>query len=175
VTHHRLGVGQLRQELWRDERRHLDFAHPGGVFRVEPGELGLGRHDSGDALQPVAHAHFANRNLVAHRRLPIRNAMNLSIARGGGNLRGGCGASAGRYPSTLRRMRNIVTSTTRPIVTASTPTSVKRNSFVEGSSLGWRMMNLWDASGNATSLTEKARHRFDLHQRERDLKSITPV
>src|SRR5207248_1747060 len=66
VLDHRLGVGELRQELRRDERRDLDLAHPGGVFGVEPGELGLGRQDMGDALQAVAHPDFADLYAVAH-------------------------------------------------------------------------------------------------------------
>ncbi len=66
VLHDRLGVGELRQQLRRHKRGDLDLAHPGGVFGVEPGQLRLGRHDLGDALQAVAHPDFADCNPVFH-------------------------------------------------------------------------------------------------------------
>ena len=61
-----LGVGELRQQFRRHERRNLDLAHAGGVFGFEPGDLGLGRHDVGDALQPVTHPDFADLNTLGH-------------------------------------------------------------------------------------------------------------
>ncbi len=60
MTHDRLGIGELRQELRRDKRADLDLAHPGGVLGIEPGDLLLGRQDLGDALQSVAEPHFAD-------------------------------------------------------------------------------------------------------------------
>ncbi len=74
MAHHRLGIGELRQQFGRDERADLDLAHPGGVLGVDPGDLLLGRHDLGDALQPVAQAHFADKGTFAHSLLPIMTA-----------------------------------------------------------------------------------------------------
>ena len=71
MAHDRLGVGELRQQLWRDKRADLDLAHPGGMLGVEPGDLLLGRHDFGEALQPVAHADFADKGGFAHSLLPM--------------------------------------------------------------------------------------------------------
>ena len=66
MAHDRLCVGELRQQLGRDKRADLDIAHPGGVLGIEPGELLLGRHDLGDALQSVAEPHFADMGTFAH-------------------------------------------------------------------------------------------------------------
>ncbi len=71
VTHDRFGVGELRQQFWRDKRGDLDLAHPGGVLGVEPGQLLLGRHDLGEALQAVAHADLADKGTFAHFLLPM--------------------------------------------------------------------------------------------------------
>ncbi len=74
MTHDRLGVGELRQELRRDKRADLDLAHPGAVLGIEPGDLLLGRHDFGDALQSVAEPHFADMGAFAHSFLQEKNA-----------------------------------------------------------------------------------------------------
>ena len=71
VAHHRFDVGELRQQFGRDEGAYLDFAHPGGIFGVEPGDLVLGRQDLGEALQPVAQADFADKGRFAHLHLPL--------------------------------------------------------------------------------------------------------
>ena len=82
MAHHRLGIGELRQELGRDKRADLDLAHPGGVFGIEPGDLLLGRHDLGDALQSVAEPDFADMGTFAHSFLHAR-ACSIKASPGG--------------------------------------------------------------------------------------------
>ena len=66
MAHHRFGIGELRQELRRDERADLDLAHAGGEFGVQPGDLLLGRHDFGEALEAVAQPDLADIGTLAH-------------------------------------------------------------------------------------------------------------
>ena len=70
MAHDGLGIGELRQQLGRDERADLDLPHTGGVLGLEPGDLLLGRQDLGDALQAVAEPDFAHMGLLGHSFLP---------------------------------------------------------------------------------------------------------
>ncbi len=71
VAHDGLGVGELREELGRDERADLDLTHAGGVLGIEPGDLLFSRQDLGDALQAIAEPDFADMGMLAHSFLPI--------------------------------------------------------------------------------------------------------
>jgi hypothetical protein len=66
VAHHGFGIGELREQLGRDERAHFDLAQAGGVRRLEPGDLLCGRQDLGDALQTVAEPDFADMGMLGH-------------------------------------------------------------------------------------------------------------
>jgi hypothetical protein len=60
IVEHFGRIGELRHQLRRDERADLDLALPGAVGAPQPFTLAFGRDDGGDALQPVAQAHFAD-------------------------------------------------------------------------------------------------------------------
>ncbi len=63
IRHNFGGISQLWQQFGRHERAHLDFRHAGLGFGLDPGFLGLGRHDGLDALQAVARADFTDQNV----------------------------------------------------------------------------------------------------------------
>jgi len=63
---HLLGVGELRQQLRRHERAHLDIAHAGRDFGLDPGELQICRHDRLDVLDAVAQPDFADLDEFGH-------------------------------------------------------------------------------------------------------------
>lgn len=58
MGHHFSGIGHLRQQLRRNERRDLHVPHTRLVGRVDPFSLRYGGHDAAKALQPVAHTDF---------------------------------------------------------------------------------------------------------------------
>jgi len=82
MAHDRLGIGELWQELGRDKGADLDLAHTRGMLGVEPGYLLLGRHNLGEALQPVAEPDFADIGTLAHSTLQERTLL-LNEARPG--------------------------------------------------------------------------------------------
>ena len=59
-SHQLGGVGELRQEMRRDERADLDLALAGFPGAADPLDLALGRQHRLDALQAVAEADFAD-------------------------------------------------------------------------------------------------------------------
>src|SRR5262249_4191100 len=67
---HFLGVGELRQQLRRHERAHLDVAHTRGVLGLDPRNLQVGRHNRLDALNAVTKADFADLEVFGHRGSP---------------------------------------------------------------------------------------------------------
>ncbi|MCY1540768.1 hypothetical protein D9M68_764270 [compost metagenome] len=63
IGDHLRGIRHLRQQPRRHERGHFDFPHARGDQRVDPPELGLGRHGGLHRLQPVAGPDFADQDV----------------------------------------------------------------------------------------------------------------
>src|SRR5215469_12590711 len=82
MAHDGFGVGELRQELGRDERADLDLTHAGGVLSLEPCNLLFGRHDLGEALESVAEPDFADIGTLAHSFLQARTLLLIKARPG---------------------------------------------------------------------------------------------
>ena len=59
-------IGHLRQQLWRDKGADFDLSDTRAILCFDPGELSLRREDCLNALQAIAGADLANRNLCHH-------------------------------------------------------------------------------------------------------------
>src|SRR5215469_328200 len=81
MLYDRFGVGELRQQLRRNKGTDLDLADTGGMLSLEPSDLLFGRHDVGDALEPVAEPDFADKGMLAHPLLQARGACAEGKAR----------------------------------------------------------------------------------------------
>ena len=63
MRHELGGVRELRQDSRGHEAAHLDLGEAGCGLRIDPGLLGLERHDAVDALQAVARTDLADQDI----------------------------------------------------------------------------------------------------------------
>ena len=156
------GVGELRQELRRNERADLDLALAGGVRGANPGLLALGRQHGADALQPVAQADFADDDAVRKARHADRSPVGradrsvgidatLDVPR---NPARGISESPsfrnGTSPAIIRGVRDIDLKTLRLFVAVSDCRSMARaaeQEHIEPSAISKRIAQLEDDLG----------------------------
>ncbi|MGY4349036.1 hypothetical protein ACVWXM_005503 [Bradyrhizobium sp. GM7.3] len=60
MRHHRVDIGELRHDLWRNERPGIDLAHTGGGERVDQRAFGFGRNEDVKVLETIAGSNLAN-------------------------------------------------------------------------------------------------------------------